>query len=63
MGAILRRCAFWEPEKLLLRGGTTEVYKAWDLTLERHVAIKLIHTALAGDPDFSRDTYLIQNSG
>jgi tRNA A-37 threonylcarbamoyl transferase component Bud32 len=34
------------------RGGMAEVYKAYQETLDRHVAIKLMHSFLAGDQDF-----------
>lgn len=34
------------------RGGMAEVYKAYQPTLDRYVAIKLMHSFLADDPDF-----------
>ena len=36
------------------KGGMGVVYRATDLALDRHVAVKLIAPALAGDPDFRR---------
>ncbi len=40
----------YEIKELLGRGGMGEVYKAFQPALERAVAIKLIHTHLAGEP-------------
>lgn len=37
---------------LLGRGGMAEVYKAYQETLDRHVAIKLMHSFLADEEDF-----------
>ena len=34
------------------RGGMAEVYKAYQANLDRYVAIKIMHTHLAEDPDF-----------
>src|SRR5262245_14644474 len=36
------------------RGGTATVYKAWDINLERWVAVKVLHDFLADDADFKR---------
>lgn len=38
--------------ELLGRGGMAEVYKAYQASLDRYVAVKLMHTFLAEDPDF-----------
>ncbi len=38
--------------ELLGRGGMAEVYKAYQETLDRHVAIKLMHSFLADEEDF-----------
>lgn len=38
--------------ELLGRGGMAEVYKAYQKSLDRYVAIKLMHTFLADDTDF-----------
>ncbi len=46
------------------RGGMAEVYKAYQPSLDRYVAIKLMHTFLAEDPDFfSRFTREAKNVG
>ena len=37
-------------QELLGRGGMGRIYKAYHPTLERDVAIKVIHTDLIGDP-------------
>lgn len=37
---------------MLGRGGTAEVWKAFDTQLQRYVAIKLLHADLQADPDF-----------
>ena len=42
----------YKVEQILGRGGMAEVYKAYQETLDRHVAVKLIHTFLADDADF-----------
>src|SRR5574341_2101877 len=34
------------------RGGMAEVFKAYQPSLDRYVAIKLLHAPLAADPDF-----------
>jgi len=40
---------------LLGRGGMAEVYRAYQANLDRHVALKLIKTAIADNPD-KKDT-------
>ncbi len=50
--------------ELLGRGGMAEVYKAYQPSLDRYVAIKLMHTFLAEDPDFfNRFTREAKNVG
>src|SRR3954467_11524850 len=39
-------------ESRLARGGMASVYLATDVRLERRVAVKVMHSALAEDPDF-----------
>jgi eukaryotic-like serine/threonine-protein kinase len=41
-------------EQALGRGASAEVYRALDLDLGRHVAVKLVHPGLAGDERFVR---------
>lgn len=41
----------WSLEREIGRGGMATVYLARDVALDRPVAIKLLHTALAGGPD------------
>ncbi|MHA7661834.1 serine/threonine-protein kinase [Mycolicibacterium sp. HS_4_1] len=36
------------------RGGMAEVRDAWDVQLQRPVAVKLLHAPLSGQPDFRR---------
>ena len=40
--------------ELLGRGGMAEVYKGYQENLDRHVAIKIMHSFLASEPDFLR---------
>jgi serine/threonine-protein kinase len=37
---------------LIARGGTAEVYKAYQPGLDRYVAVKLLHPHLADEPGF-----------
>ncbi len=39
-------------EALLGVGGMAEVYRAWELTLGREVAVKVLPTTLASDPGY-----------
>ena len=42
----------YKMEELIGRGGMAEVYKAYQVNLDRHVAIKVMHKFLADDQDF-----------
>jgi eukaryotic-like serine/threonine-protein kinase len=46
-----RRVGRFEIRSLLGRGGMGAVYRAWDATLGRHVAIKILPAHLVTDPD------------
>ncbi|HEX6101267.1 MAG TPA: protein kinase [Thermoanaerobaculia bacterium] len=46
-----RRVGRYEIRSLLGRGGMGAVYRAWDATLDRHVAIKILPAHLVTDPD------------
>lgn len=48
-GAKLGR---YELKERLGKGGTATVYKGWDTTLERPVAVKVLHDHLSEEPDF-----------
>ncbi len=50
-GAIL--CDRYRIEKMLGRGGMAEVYLAFDLRRQAHVALKLLREDLAEDPEFT----------
>jgi serine/threonine protein kinase/beta-lactam-binding protein with PASTA domain len=41
-------------ESVLGTGASAQVFSAWDVTLRRRVAIKLLHPGLASDPGFRR---------
>src|SRR5713226_8248171 len=43
----------YELRERLGRGGMAEVWKAYDPQLDRFVAIKILHTDLQADPEFS----------
>jgi len=47
-----RQLGKYEIQERLGRGGTAEVYKAYQPSLDRHVAVKLLHPFLADDPEF-----------
>src|SRR5947209_15670792 len=47
-----RRLGKYELRERLGRGGMAEVWKAFDIQLERYVAIKLLHADLQNDPNF-----------
>ncbi len=52
MSIIPRRLGKYELQEPLGRGGTAEVWKAFDTQLRRYVAIKLLHADLGIHPDF-----------
>ncbi|NDJ61335.1 MAG: serine/threonine protein kinase, partial [Chloroflexi bacterium] len=47
-----RRLGKYEIIERLGRGGMAEVYRAYHIQLDRYVAIKLLHSFLADDPEF-----------
>src|SRR5437764_8455120 len=47
-----RHLGKYELRERLGRGGMAEVWKAFDIQLERYVAIKLLHADLQNDPNF-----------
>src|SRR5947199_1834920 len=47
-----RRLGKYELREFLGRGGMAEVWKAFDIHLQRFVAIKIMHADLQNDPDF-----------
>lgn len=47
-----RRIGQYELQEQLAQGNATEVWKAFDVQLHRHVAIKLLHANLQEDSDF-----------
>jgi len=46
------RLGRYEVRERIGRGGMATVYRAWDMNLERLVAVKVLHEHLAEDPDF-----------
>lgn len=49
-------------EEQIARGGMTSLWRARDEVLARHVAVKILHAELAGDPAF-RDRFLKEAQG
>src|SRR5579859_3857144 len=49
---VKKQLGKYEIIERLGRGGMAEVYKAYHASLERYVAIKLLHPFLADDPEF-----------
>ncbi|MBV9230598.1 MAG: hypothetical protein JOZ18_14910, partial [Chloroflexi bacterium] len=52
MSTNLRQIDKYTLQVHLGSGGMAEVWKAFDTQLQRHVAIKLLHTNLHNDPTF-----------
>ena len=52
MNTEARRLGKYELREPLARGGQGEVWKAFDPSLQRYVAIKQLHANLQSDPDF-----------
>src|SRR5579863_10154851 len=52
MDIELRQLGKYQLRELLGRGGMAEVWKAFDTSLYRYVAIKMMHTNLQNDPEF-----------
>src|SRR5271169_3959485 len=50
--AGLQRLGKYELHEKLGSGGVAEVWKAFDIELQRYVAIKLLHPDLQTDPEF-----------
>ena len=48
-----RKLGKYELRELLGRGGSAEVWKAYDTQLERYVALKILHADLQNDPSFT----------
>jgi serine/threonine protein kinase len=51
-GFIGKKIGKYELVERLGRGGMAEVYKAYQRSLDRHVAIKILHPFLGEDPEF-----------
>src|SRR5436305_14014970 len=49
-----QRIGKYELRERLGRGGSTDVWKAFDIQLQRYVAIKLLRDELQNEPDFSK---------
>lgn len=43
----------YELEDVIGRGGHSVVYRAYDRVADRHVAVKMLHDSVAGDPEFT----------
>ena len=52
MSTSSRRLGQYELQERLGYGGMAEVWKAFDVQLHRHVALKLLHAKLQDDPNF-----------
>jgi serine/threonine-protein kinase len=48
----IRKLGKYDIQERLGRGGMAEVYKGYHASLDRHVAIKILHSFLADDPEF-----------
>lgn len=58
MNTYPQRLGKYELQERLDRGGMNEVWKAFDIQLQRSVAVKLFHPSMQADPDFDPDKFI-----